>query len=735
MIYINITNSYTTGAKTGIQRVVRELGFRLSKCEDARLVVIVEACVYILADSDEIANFVMVKNFMPKEKLIFSDFKRGDIFFDIDASWGDAYDSLDLFESLKARGCLIVKMHYDAVPILYPQYSSTNTVFRYVENFSAAIKYVDYWICISQVVKNDLLKIVEKLKIGGVSAYVCGLGADMFQASTVVADETAYESIFSGNYVISVGTVEPRKNYDLVLDVFDAVSSNPEFCDLSFVIVGKSGWNNKSIVQRIKSHPKLGTRLHWFSSASDADLELLYARASVCLCLSHYEGFGLPAIEALARGVPVICTKNSAMEEVAKGSAVSVNLNVDEVLKAIKDEISSNSPKRKLDYKPESWEESAEHMVDILREISDGAMFKSLPEQAVYISIRPASLIRSILSIEKFIPFISSVVILTSDECYEVMVEMTASIRLTAVVLKESDLGLIDLPMDHQEKNTMLRRCLYSHAVIGENFLAFDDDCVVVAPVDYSCFIDAGRHKAYYFYDKGSEWLGAFPEPNSFDVGIWRTSHFLINHGYDCKLYNSHQPQIINKTMAAHIFNRSAGMGCDEWTVYFNMAKHLKPNWYVDELYMCAGWPPNFDSWLPSVIPKDVKFCNDSPIADEDFAERWVNDLVDAKTARNKNIVESARLIILEGEAFFTTDSLVSSAGVSLFLPISTNVQIDLLSYKFLNHNLHFQRNMIPAFIHVVLPMDLSVSFINVDVQITISGGRSLLAQLKIFIS
>ena len=95
MIYINITNSYTTGAKTGIQRVVRELGFRLSKCEDARLVVIVEARVYILADSDEIANFVMVKNFMPKEKLIFSDFKRGDIFFDIDASWGDAYDSLD----------------------------------------------------------------------------------------------------------------------------------------------------------------------------------------------------------------------------------------------------------------------------------------------------------------------------------------------------------------------------------------------------------------------------------------------------------------------------------------------------------------------------------------------------------------------------------------------------------------------------------------------------------------
>jgi hypothetical protein len=104
--------------------------------------------------------------------------------------------------------------------------------------------------------------------------------------------------------------------------------------------------------------------------------------------------------------------------------------------------------------------------------------------------------------------------------------------------------------------------------------------------------------------------LGAFPKPTSFDDGLFKTVRFLKSCGYDYKLYNAHSPQIINKQLALQILLRTDGMELDEWSIYFNIAKHLQPNHFTDRPYRVIGWPGSSTSWLPSVISDNIIFEN-----------------------------------------------------------------------------------------------------------------------------
>ena len=179
MIYVNATNSFHTRARTGIQRAVRELGNRLRVDPDYRLVVLHEGAFCVLQGDEEMDAFMDGRPFAPRHPIDLGAIRAGDVFFDIDASWGDPCEVAPLWQFLKRRKCIMVKMHYDAVPLLFPSYSHENTVYRYMENFSAAIRYMDYWVCNSRAVERDLHRIVRETGMGGVKTFVCPLGANI----------------------------------------------------------------------------------------------------------------------------------------------------------------------------------------------------------------------------------------------------------------------------------------------------------------------------------------------------------------------------------------------------------------------------------------------------------------------------------------------------------------------------------------------------------------------------
>ena len=120
-------------------------------------------------------------------------------------------------------------------------------------------------------------------------------------------------------FLITVGTVEPRKNHAALLDAFRAVrDDHPE---LHLVVVGRPGWRNEETIGRLEHLDATDHRVHWLRSASDAELEVLYRTAFAVVAPSFTEGFGLPVVEALARGAVVLSSTGGALVE-AGGDAV-----------------------------------------------------------------------------------------------------------------------------------------------------------------------------------------------------------------------------------------------------------------------------------------------------------------------------------------------------------------------------------------------------------------------------
>ena len=617
-VYVNVSSTANTREKTGIQRVVRQITAGLYSTDEIIPVVWQEAGFYQFS-SDEFQQFLAAQQLALKQKIDIGAMRKGDVFMDIDASWSDRYDVLQLYHKLKARGVIIIKLHYDVVPVLYPQFSHANTVFAYTENFTAALQYADYWMCISQTVQEDLCKISSAIGIGRPNKAILPLGADFSSYETNAEPGLDAEAL--GRYILCVGTLEPRKNYNLVLDVFEVLQR--EGRDVNLVIAGKQGWDTDALARRIEEHEYFDKSVFWYQSATDAEIDSLYKSAYLTLCPSFYEGYGLPVVESLGRGCVTVCTAGGALEEVAEGAAYCVDLSVEAVTSAVRQllsvEVWEQYRAKAGSFQIPLWSDSVSCVRSFLRNIQHVEDIGFSPRQVVYISIRPDGVFRSLTSVVRHMHFIDSAVILTSDECYDRLVIITADLPIDVSILRESELGISELPDDHQTRNTYLRRKLYSHESIDPNFIAFDDDSFALKDIGVEDFLSNGRHKAYYFYGKGEDWLGAYPDGTSFDRGIWRTTRYLRSSGYDTRLYNSHMPQIINGGIAVLILERTADLGFDEWSVYFNMAKHLYPAYFEDCVYRAIGWPEIEAPWVPVAMPVNPIFMN--------FYERDLNKL------------------------------------------------------------------------------------------------------------
>ena len=117
-------------------------------------------------------------------------------------------------------------------------------------------------------------------------------------------------------FVLFVGTVEPRKNLETLLDAWVLMRDRPDL-----VVVGSWGWRYESIREKME---RLGPRLHHLGSVDPAELPAIYNLARVLAHPAWYEGFGLPPLEAMASGTPAVVSDTSSLPEVVDGAGVVV---------------------------------------------------------------------------------------------------------------------------------------------------------------------------------------------------------------------------------------------------------------------------------------------------------------------------------------------------------------------------------------------------------------------------
>ncbi len=146
-------------------------------------------------------------------------------------------------------------------------------------------------------------------------------GVDEIFSAGFRSGETLARRGLGRRYLLTVGALRPRKNLETALAAFEALADHE---DLELVVAGGRGWDDAELLARLHRSPAAG-RIRLTGRVSDDELAALYRGAECFLFPSRYEGFGLPPLEAMACGAPVVSSDRTSMPEVLGDAAVLVS--------------------------------------------------------------------------------------------------------------------------------------------------------------------------------------------------------------------------------------------------------------------------------------------------------------------------------------------------------------------------------------------------------------------------
>lgn len=229
------------------------------------------------------------------------------------------------------EGKAVVTLH-DLSVFHFPDFHPRDRVNYLRDQIHHSVERADRLVTDSRFVREELLHLFQ-LDAARVEAIPLGVDASFRPHTAEQLDPVmARYGLQSGSYLLSVGTIEPRKNLAALLRAYSSLQPEQRRrCPL--VIAGAYGWNSGPLLEEIERLRRSGDVLY-LDYVPERDLPALYAGAAAFCYFSIYEGFGLPVLEAMASGVPVVCATGSALDELCAGIALQADPHDHEAIKS-----------------------------------------------------------------------------------------------------------------------------------------------------------------------------------------------------------------------------------------------------------------------------------------------------------------------------------------------------------------------------------------------------------------
>jgi len=288
-------------------------------------------------------------------------------------------EEADIFFGTDYRGIFdknlknVITIH-DLAHIHFPD-STEKASLSYLKNrLPEVAQKSDFLIAVSEATKKD---IVEYLGVSESKLKMIHLGVD--ESFRPIKDSALKASVrlhygLPERFILYLGTIEPRKNVGGLIRAYARLceEKNPEH---SLVIAGGTGWKSKGLTALVKN---LGVerRVHFTGYVDEGDLPILYNLADLFAFPSLYEGFGLPVLEAMACGVPVVTSNVSSLPEVAGDAAVLVDPHsIDHIADGMRRLLSDNVMRESCTEKGLeraklfTWEKCAKETIAVFEEV------------------------------------------------------------------------------------------------------------------------------------------------------------------------------------------------------------------------------------------------------------------------------------------------------------------------------------------------------------------------------
>ena len=239
-------------------------------------------------------------------------FGRGDQVLVLGHGWHDPSMQQALARARIRTGFRLHQLLYDTVPVDFPQFYGGGFAAEYMRYLFEALRSSDGLLAISETTRGDALKFCDELLIPRPEIRVIRLGDEPVALAARAAEAPAP----SEPYILSVGTIEARKNHLLLYQTWKLAQR--QAIDLPrLVLVGRPGWGASDLIYALRTDPSVARRIEIRDRVDDLTLRQLYDRCLFTIYPSVYEGWGLPVAESLARGKLCLAADTPAVRELA----------------------------------------------------------------------------------------------------------------------------------------------------------------------------------------------------------------------------------------------------------------------------------------------------------------------------------------------------------------------------------------------------------------------------------